>query len=149
IWNLRNQSRRPPPLRRRARHRHLPARRLHTESSSTLAWKRTPRLSRQRSRAARTVWRIQPKPCLSSRRPGGAQRRRMYKRVLMPRSTCYRRIDQEEKMSNHVRKAALLGLLMASVSGCSQATYYVFQKGTYQVGVPLDQQPNAKKLQAL
>jgi hypothetical protein len=34
-------------------------------------------------------------------------------------------------------------------SGCSTATYYVFQKDTYKVGVPLDQQPNATKLQAI
>lgn len=52
-------------------------------------------------------------------------------------------------MKPAARCCTVLAVLALGTIGCSTATYCVYQKGTYQVGVPLDEQPGAKRLQAL
>lgn len=43
----------------------------------------------------------------------------------------------------------LASLLLLTTSACSSAKYVIMKKGTYQIGKPVDQQPNAVRLQVV
>ena len=51
-------------------------------------------------------------------------------------------------MTTKLSVAAVL-LAALAMSGCSEATYYVMKKDTYTIGMPMDKQPKAVKLQVL